>query len=104
MKTSDSLLRGLCAWLREYALGSVRSLWLASDGPGSADLVPRPATSALKAASGTLTQAVVVTSKQACLDQHGQGRPSENQGDAECQVVRGGEEGSEDDPARAQSS
>ena len=49
--TSDGLLRGPCAWLKEdgpWVLSGVSRL--ASDGPGSADLVPRQATCALKAA------------------------------------------------------
>ena len=49
--TSDGLLRGPCAWLNEdgpWVLSGVSRL--ASDGPGSADLVPRRAPCALKAA------------------------------------------------------
>lgn len=47
--TSDGLRRGPCAWLEEdgpWVLSGVSRL--ASDGPGSADLVPRQATCALK--------------------------------------------------------
>ena len=52
--TSDGPLRGPCAWLKEYGpwvLSGVSRL--ASDGSGLGDLVPRQATSALKATSGT---------------------------------------------------
>jgi hypothetical protein len=52
--TSDGLRCGPCAWLKEYGpwvLSGVSRL--ASDGSGLGDLVPRQATSALRAASGT---------------------------------------------------
>lgn len=58
--TSDGLLRGSCAWLNEdgpWVLSGVSRL--ASDGPGSADLVPRRATCALKAALGTPTKSLM---------------------------------------------